>query len=480
MAYTFPGGVALDRSLSAHDSQIELMNPPKKVYIPLYSAGRECAASVEAGDHVFIGDVVGASDDSRTFVHASVSGEVSSIEETTLADGKNVFCVVIENDFENALSEDIKPCEKSLASLTRDDIISSVRAAGVSYGALEDIAVADFIEALSGKCLEFVIDMTESYPRQSSLSRLLIERTADTLNGAKLIMKALGVPCATIALTREQKEELAAIDSTEMNHSVVNVKFFEDKYPQSDPRLIITALTKREFANADDLAKGGYAVFDAGVCYDVYNAVVFGMPVVEKIITVSGAVVAKSNLVVPIGARFGDVVASCGIELSDESFAVADGVMAGRKSSPYSSTDKRVGAITVIKHGKKDTRERSDIAKIVYEEDFFERLAHVRFNCIACGECDGKCPMRLMPHLLTKYVMNGDLHSFEKAGSRICSECGICSYVCPTDDPFSLIRAGRLLCFKLDSVIEAGKKIENASDNNGEDPSEEVTEDETD
>jgi ferredoxin len=52
-------------------------------------------------------------------------------------------------------------------------------------------------------------------------------------------------------------------------------------------------------------------------------------------------------------------------------------------------------------------------------------------NCINCGLCAKKCPMRLMPMYIEAHANAGDFLNAEKYGAMNCIECGLCTYNCP-------------------------------------------------
>ncbi|MBO6053845.1 MAG: 4Fe-4S binding protein [Clostridia bacterium] len=46
-------------------------------------------------------------------------------------------------------------------------------------------------------------------------------------------------------------------------------------------------------------------------------------------------------------------------------------------------------------------------------------------DCIACGTCEGECPVEAISEKDGKYVINPDE----------CIECGACASVCPVEAP---------------------------------------------
>ena len=53
--------------------------------------------------------------------------------------------------------------------------------------------------------------------------------------------------------------------------------------------------------------------------------------------------------------------------------------------------------------------------------------------CISCGFCERACPVKIIPHLLAKYVQRNLIdETIMNYGIFNCIECGLCSYVCPS------------------------------------------------
>ena len=52
-------------------------------------------------------------------------------------------------------------------------------------------------------------------------------------------------------------------------------------------------------------------------------------------------------------------------------------------------------------------------------------------HCIRCGKCVDVCPMHLMPLMLHRAQLRGELEKLEKGNVMDCIECGSCAYGCP-------------------------------------------------
>ena len=70
--------------------------------------GPPCAPTVAVGDSVTVGQVVGEPAGLGAPIHASVSGKVKAVEPRPYSMGGNITSVIIENDFQNTLSEEVQ------------------------------------------------------------------------------------------------------------------------------------------------------------------------------------------------------------------------------------------------------------------------------------------------------------------------------------------------------------------------------------
>lgn len=52
--------------------------------------------------------------------------------------------------------------------------------------------------------------------------------------------------------------------------------------------------------------------------------------------------------------------------------------------------------------------------------------------CIQCGACIDVCPVELMPNILFKYALEGDIEKMEQSFIHDCVDCGLCTFVCPS------------------------------------------------
>ena len=212
--------------------------------------------------------------------------------------------------------------------------------------------------------------------------------------------------------------ELAA-RIAELNAPVV-VEVLHTRYPQGAEKQLVQAVSGRQVPSGKLPADAGCCIFNLNTTCAIYRAVYEGMPVVNKIVTVSGSgVIEPKNIECPIGTPITKLFDACG-GLKDETYKlIMGGPMMGLAQYDVDvSVGKGTGAM---------------LAFADKEEQYVEDP-----QCIRCGKCVGVCPIRLEPIFMYKYLMKGDVDTWQNVLHGMdCIECGACTYTCPARLPLT-------------------------------------------
>ncbi|MBQ1237656.1 MAG: electron transport complex subunit RsxC, partial [Oscillospiraceae bacterium] len=133
MAKAFFGGVhPNDMKAATNEKAIEQLAAPAQVVIPMsMHIGAPCKPIVAVGDKVKVGQRIGEPGGFVSApIHASVSGTVKAVEPRPSSMGGTVMSVVIDNDFENTVSEEVKPVADP-ENLTSEELVEIVKNAGI-------------------------------------------------------------------------------------------------------------------------------------------------------------------------------------------------------------------------------------------------------------------------------------------------------------------------------------------------------------
>ena len=420
--YTFRGGTHLREHKDTAGKQTERMPEPKTVSIPLSQhIGAPAQPVVAVGDTVQVGQIIGdVTAGLGCPVHASISGTVKQIVTRYNAMGAQIQNIVIENDFQHTLHESMVPYPKSPEEITCEELIEVVRKAGISGLGGATFPTYAKLQSAVGKADRIIINCAECEPYITANHRLLVERGETVISGMELVMRALNLPEGIIAIEDNKPDAIAYMESRlEKRRQLgrpanIRVCVMKTKYPQGDERQIIYALFRKEVPAGKLPADVGCLILNAETASAISRAFWRGIPLVSRIVTVTGDCVREpKNVRAPLGASARDVIEFCGGLTGTPKKMVSGGPMMG-----FAQWDPDM-PIT-----------KSTSALLLFSADH-DKANTIHTSCIHCGKCVAHCPMHLMPNYLAQYAKAGDTAKAEKMNVMSCVECGTCSYNCP-------------------------------------------------
>ena len=420
MAFSFFGGVhPKENKWYACDKETQVFPEPDIVVIPMAQhIGAPCKPLVAKGDLVTKGQKIGDNQGLCVPVQASVSGKVKAVEMRPHTNGSTVLSVVIENDHLDTLCETIQPrTQEEVDALTPEQLVDIIHEAGIVGMGGATFPTHVKLSGGIGKVDTAIVNAGECEPYITADDRLCREHPEQVVRGLQIIMKIFGLKEGHIGIEDNKPEAIAALKAAATEGILVDV--LPAKYPQGAEKQLIYAITGREVPSGGLPAAVGCAVFNAATVRAICEAVYDGMPLIQRIVTVSGDILMEpKNLLVPIGTAFNDLIEACG--RNENPYKVLSGgpMMGVAQYDLNVPTIKGVNAVTVL--GRNNHH---------FVEDP---------HCLRCGKCIDACPMKLMPVLMYKAWQNGDVEEMKKNNIMDCIECGSCAYTCPASVPLVL------------------------------------------
>ena len=390
------------------------------VYPLSQSIGAPAKAVVSVGDRVLKGQLIA---EAGAFISApiysSVSGVVKKIEKRLVTNGSMVESIVIENDnSDEAVSGFGEP--RNVERLTQDEIIDIIKEAGIV--GLGGAGFPTSVKIAPKNPLDIdtlIINGAECEPYLTSDYRLMLEKSDEIIKGIKAVLKLLPNAKAVIGIENNKDDAIKILEDKVSAEEKISVQPLKTKYPQGGERQLIFAVTGRKLNSKILPADKGCIVINTASCYAIYEAVYLSMPLIHRVMTITGeAVNSPCNVDVPLGMSHSEVLEACGGAKDDVVKFISGGPMMGMAMSTLD--------IPVVK---------TSSSILAFSKDDVAMLP--QSACIHCGKCVAACPEILVPQMMCKSIKTNDYERFADLGGMECMECGSCTFVCPAKIPLT-------------------------------------------
>jgi electron transport complex protein RnfC len=247
----------------------------------------------------------------------------------------------------------------------------------------------------------------------------MTENPEDVVFGLRALMKALDVEKGYIGIEANKPDAIEAITKVADQYSNIEVVGLEVKYPQGAEKQLIYACTKREVPSGGLPMDSGVVVNNVGTAAQIAKTIKTGMPLIERITTVTGSCIQNpKNLVIKVGTLFSEIIEQCGGFKEDKNVGkiIMGGPMMG------------IAQYTTNIPANKGT---SGILCLDEEESKTPKAQ----NCLRCGKCLDICPALLQPLYISAYSLRGEYENADNYRALDCIECGSCSFICPARRP---------------------------------------------
>jgi Na+-translocating ferredoxin:NAD+ oxidoreductase subunit C len=421
---TFRGGVHPPTYKEATAGSAIRPGPvPERIVLPMSQhLGAPNQPTVEKGDRVVRGQVVGTVDAMISApIHSPVNGEVAKVEQVLTAAGTRVTAVVITPDAEQDLT--------AFQPLTTDasDIRATVRAAGiVGLGGAAFPSAVKLAPPKNATIDTVILNGCECEPFLTCDHRTMLEHASAVLAGGHLMANAVGAKRLVVGVEDNKPDAAEALRAAAAG-AEVEVITLATRYPQGAEKQLIYAVTGRKVPRGKLPSAVGVLVHNVGTAAAMAEAVEQRKPLMERVVTVTGAVADPGNYRVLLGTPVSALLEAAGGLVEPVGRVIAGGPMTGQPLADFE--------VPVVKG-------TSGIVALTPAQS--APMVHGDQPCIHCGRCVEICPMILHPWAIASYANDAKWDGVERFFGLDCIECGSCSYVCPTRRPLvQLIRVGK-------------------------------------
>ena len=402
---------------------LEKFPDPKEVAIPLsMHAGAPANPVVQVGDTVQVGQLIAESAGFISApVHSSVSGTVTAIESRPHATRGECMAIVIQSDGKNTLHESVKP-HKDLDSLTPDEIVEIIRDAGIV--GMGGAGFPTSVKLKPPKPIDTILlNGCECEPLLTADHRVLLEFADDVVFGLKAIIKTVNAEKGLIVIEDNKPDAIELMQAKTADCDKIEVVVVKTKYPQGAEKMLIKHVMGRKVPRGGLPADVGCVVSNISTTKAISDAIQKGMPLVERVTTVTGELIKKpGNFIVKIGTNVKELIDYCGGVTSDDVLYKAGGPMMGFVLNDLN--------VPIMKGS-------NGIIAIDTDET-------VTQECIKCGRCVDVCPMELSPLYFAKFADTENWQGCKDMNVMDCIECRCCEYICSSKIPLvTKIKAGK-------------------------------------
>ena len=414
-----------DSSLISRDAAIANAVVPSVAVIPmLQHAGRAAICAVKPGDVVREGMLIGRADGIRSAnVHSSIPGRVVEVRRLRSPEGAPCDAVVIElgGEFDRSgKPRTLHEWEK----LSRIDLLGKIQSAGVVGLGGELVPTHLKLAVTPRKAGSLLVaNGIDCEPSLSADYALMRERPAEIIEALRICQALVGAARVVLALGEDAEGLVPEFERVLKRTGLQGeIALMPSRYPQGNEQLVLSALDGVRPSGP----RAASIVLNVATLFAVYEAVVMDKPLIERVLTVTGAPVAvPQNLKVRVGTPVGDLFDDCGGLSTRPGKVVVGGPMRGvAVESLDVPVTKGTAGVTAFAGAEARTRKE--------------------WPCIHCGICVEVCPWDLVPTRLHKLIQQGEVEEAVREGLGRCTECGCCAFACPSHIPLvDIIRTGK-------------------------------------
>ncbi|MBP2636036.1 MAG: Respiratory-chain dehydrogenase domain 51 kDa subunit [Firmicutes bacterium] len=304
----------------------------------------------------------------------------------------------------------------------REEIIAAVKAAGV-VGA-GGAGFPTYVK-INANVDTVIVNGAECEPLLRAHQLIMASESTKLIAGLKTVMVATGARRGVIGLKRKYEDAVSKLQAElkQTGDQGIELFFLPDIYPAGDEQVLVHEVTGRVVPEGGIPLHVGVVVANVETLINVAEALT-GQPVIDKYVTVTGAVNKPATFKVPIGMAIRELIQLAG-GATVANYAVVDGgPMMGKLTTDDKPVTKTTGGIIVLPH---------DHSLVIQKSTPWAAIANrAKAVCCNCRACTEVCPRNLLghslePHRIMQAIGRGQYQEGDVVTKAfLCSECGAC------------------------------------------------------
>ena len=360
---------------------------PKDIYL------EQGDSKLLVGDYVYKYQTIGHKERFNVPIISSVSGTVVDIKDGYIK---------IKNDLLEKTEKEI--INRDVSKIKKEEFLDIIEKAGII--GMGGAGFPTHMKYKTDKNIELlIVNAVECEPYITADYSIMNEKCNELLEGINNIIRINKINNAILAIKKTNVEVIKKFKEIIDKYPKIELRIVRDIYPMGWERTLIKEVTKKEY---DILPiELGIVVNNISTIFAINNALKHDIPLVERIITITGENVKNpGNVMVKIGTSVNEILKFMG-GIHDDSVLISGGPMMGVEINKTEYIKPQMNCILVLPKPK--------------EENII--------NCLRCGKCVSACPANLAPVLIKECSNKEELIKLQV---NKCISCGLCSYICPS------------------------------------------------
>jgi Na+-translocating ferredoxin:NAD+ oxidoreductase RnfC subunit len=249
------------------------------------------------------------------------------------------------------------------------------------------------------------------------------------LRGLEILRQLTDAGTVTVAVKKKNEDVLDRFQA-DLAQRGFQTLVYPDVYPAGDEYLLVYEITGRLIPPGGIPLQVGAVVDNVETIINIAHAAA-GRPVIDKYLTICGAVHDPVTTIVPVGTSIADCLKLAGGCQVDDPVILTGGLMMGGVTTDASvPVSKNMGGIIPL------PREHHLAMRKSQNRETYTRIGHGQ--CDQCSLCTELCPRYIMgypiePHkVMRTLLMTGQAKQHGSLWAQYCCECNVCSYIaCP-------------------------------------------------
>ena len=245
---------------------------------------------------------------------------------------------------------------------------------------------------------------------------------ADVVKGIRAVKEFTGAKKAVICLKEHYHDAVTALQKVVREFDDVELHLLDAYYPAGDEQQIVYEVTGKVVPTGGLPLDVGAVVCNVSTLVNIADAME-GKKVIEKYVTVGGAVKNPVTVRVPVGISLKEVLEAAGGTTEDCNYIIGGPCMGRVVDTLDIPVTKTTGGLLAIPKNH----------PLLVQKDESINLKRMMAVCCQCSMCTQMCPrnalgLNVQPHKAMRSLANGIDLLGDFNGIFSCCNCGLCTY----------------------------------------------------